>query len=52
MRQTLGGELERKVRELVVREGLFPPGTRALLMISGGQDSLALLEILACRRLG
>ena len=29
------------------REGLFPAGSRALVMVSGGQDSLALLHLLA-----
>ena len=29
------------------REGLFPSGSRALVMVSGGQDSLALLHLLA-----
>ncbi len=35
-----------KVRALAAREGLFPAGSRALVMVSGGQDSLALLHIL------
>ncbi len=39
--------LARKVRALAAREGLFPPGCRALVMVSGGQDSLALLHLLA-----
>jgi tRNA(Ile)-lysidine synthase len=39
--------LARKARELAVREGLFPPGCRTLVMVSGGQDSLALLDILS-----
>ena len=39
--------LARKARGLAAREGLFPPGSRALAMVSGGQDSLALLNILA-----
>ena len=34
-------------RGLAAREGLFPSGSRALVMVSGGQDSLALLDILA-----
>ncbi len=38
--------LARTVRGLVLREGLFPPGCRVLVMVSGGQDSLALLDIL------
>jgi tRNA(Ile)-lysidine synthase len=37
-----------KARGLAAREGLFPAGSRALAMVSGGQDSLALLSILAC----
>ena len=36
--------LARKARALIAREGLFPPGSRALVMVSGGQDSLALLH--------
>jgi tRNA(Ile)-lysidine synthase len=32
---------------MIAREGLFPPDTRALVMVSGGQDSLALLHLLA-----
>ena len=39
--------LARKARGLAAREGLFAPGSRALVMVSGGQDSLALLDILA-----
>jgi tRNA(Ile)-lysidine synthase len=39
--------LARKARELSVREGLFPSGGRALAMVSGGQDSLALLDVLS-----
>ena len=38
--------LARKARELAVREGLFSPESRTLVMVSGGQDSLALLDIL------
>jgi len=37
----------RKARGLAAREGLFSPNSRALAMVSGGQDSLALLDILA-----
>ena len=36
-----------KVRGLAAREGLFPAGSRTLVMVSGGQDSLALVDILA-----
>ncbi len=39
--------LARKSRGLAAREGLFPSGSRALVMVSGGQDSLALLDMLA-----
>ncbi|MCL5736786.1 MAG: hypothetical protein M1274_14615, partial [Actinobacteria bacterium] len=37
----------RAVRELCAREQLFPAGSRALVLVSGGQDSTALLEMLA-----
>jgi tRNA(Ile)-lysidine synthase len=39
--------LARKARGLMARESLFPSDCRALVMVSGGQDSLALLHILA-----
>ena len=39
--------LARKAGALAAREGLFPSGCRLLVMVSGGQDSLALLDILA-----
>jgi tRNA(Ile)-lysidine synthase len=39
--------LARKARGLMGREALFPSDSRALVMVSGGQDSLALLHILA-----
>jgi tRNA(Ile)-lysidine synthase len=38
--------LARQARALMEREGLFPPGCRALVMVSGGQDSLALIHVL------
>jgi tRNA(Ile)-lysidine synthase len=38
--------LARKAHDLALREGLFPAGSRVLVMVSGGQDSLALLDIL------
>ena len=38
--------LARKAREVSLREDLFLPGSRVLVMVSGGQDSLALLDIL------
>lgn len=38
--------MARKARELMCRECLFPSGSRALVMVSGGQDSLALLHLL------
>ncbi len=41
-----------KVRELVLRENCFTRASRVLVMVSGGQDSLALLEILAGGLLG
>ena len=41
-----------RVRELVLREALFPAADAALLMVSGGQDSLTLLEILGQGLLG
>ena len=44
--------LARKVEELVTRERLFPAGSRVLVMISGGQDSRALLHVLAGGSLG
>jgi len=44
--------LARKARALMSREGMFPPGSRALIMVSGGQDSLALLHLLAGRSAG
>jgi tRNA(Ile)-lysidine synthase len=44
--------LVRKVEALARREGLFPAGTKALVMLSGGQDSLAMLHILAGGGLG
>ncbi len=37
----------RRVLALMAREKLFPLGSRALVMVSGGQDSRALLDILA-----
>jgi tRNA(Ile)-lysidine synthase len=39
--------LVRKAEELMRREHLFPSACRALVMVSGGQDSLALLHLLA-----
>ncbi len=41
-----------RVRELVLREALFSTVDLALLMLSGGQDSLTLLEMLGRRLLG
>lgn len=41
-----------KVRELASREKLFPALSQVLVMVSGGQDSLALLEILGLGLLG
>jgi tRNA(Ile)-lysidine synthase len=38
--------LTRKAQALALREGLFPQGSRVLVMVSGGQDSLALLDVL------
>ena len=39
--------LARQAGESISREHLFPAGSCALVMVSGGQDSLALLHILA-----
>lgn len=44
--------LARKVDALVRREELFPTGSKALVMVSGGQDSLTLLHVLATGTLG
>lgn len=44
--------LARKAEALMLREHLFPAGSRALVMVSGGQDSLALLHILASGQVG
>ncbi len=38
--------LARKAQRLALREGLFPEGCRVLVMVSGGQDSVALLDVL------
>ena len=34
----------------MLREGMFPAGCAALVMVSGGQDSLALLHLLVATR--
>lgn len=39
--------LARKAETSAAREEMFPPDCRALVMVSGGQDSLALLHLLA-----
>lgn len=44
--------LTRKVDALARRERLFPADSKALVMVSGGQDSLTLLHILASGALG
>ncbi len=44
--------LARKVDSLVRREHLFAAEARVLVMVSGGQDSLALLHVLASGGLG
>jgi tRNA(Ile)-lysidine synthase TilS/MesJ len=44
--------LIRKVDELARRERLFCAGSKALVMVSGGQDSLTLLHLLASGALG
>lgn len=44
--------LARKAGDLVRREGLFPTGAKALVMVSGGQDSLCLLHLLRSGALG
>ena len=41
-----------KVRALVLREAMFIPSGSALVMVSGGQDSLSLLEILGLGLIG
>lgn len=38
--------LRRRVRGEISRHKLFPPGSRVLVAVSGGQDSLALAEVL------
>jgi tRNA(Ile)-lysidine synthase len=42
--------LARKAEQLIIRERMFPDGSSALVMVSGGQDSLALLHLLAATR--
>jgi len=44
--------LARRVQSVIERECLFPRGTRALVMVSGGQDSLALLHLLSTEAVG
>lgn len=44
--------LARRVEETISREHLFPRGSRALVMVSGGQDSLALLHLLVTGSVG
>lgn len=46
------GETIRCVRADCRRDDLFPGGAVALVMVSGGQDSVALLHMLATRALG
>ena len=41
-----GFRLERRVASFVAREGVLRPGEHALLMLSGGADSMALLALL------
>ncbi len=45
-------ETIRRVRADCRRDDLFPGGAVALVMVSGGQDSVALLHMLATRALG
>jgi tRNA(Ile)-lysidine synthase len=44
--------LVRKAGDTARREPLFPHGSKALVMVSGGQDSLTLLHLLATGALG
>jgi tRNA(Ile)-lysidine synthase len=44
--------LTAKVRRVCAREGLLSGSGRVLVMVSGGQDSVTLLELLAGRELG
>lgn len=46
------GSAVRAVREFCARERLLPSRSKALVMVSGGQDSLTVLEVLAARLLG
>ena len=46
-----GAPLVRKAEELIRRERLFEADSSVLVMVSGGQDSLALLD-LVCGRMG
>lgn len=51
-RQQIAMSTLRTVRETCSREELFPSGSRALVMVSGGQDSVVLLELLAKGQVG
>lgn len=47
MDTTLAGGVERRVLRLIRQHHLIPPGSTVLLAVSGGADSLALVQILA-----